>query len=452
MDGEKPEKVAGFAILTTGFSSFRPPLSGAAPLELARFLLLFWAMANLLIVEDEDQLRENIAGFLRSYSDEFEVITAATGEQGLEEIRTRSVDLLLTDVRLPGIDGIEVVCQALKVRPQLKVVVMTAFSSSEMRDAADHAGALRFVEKPVDLHELRKTLLEVSRTATGWACLLGGLDIFDLVQLLAVTRKRRSVRIANGRHEGMLVFDNGSLTHASSGELEGEEAFFEMVRWHGGSFEESPEPSPGQPLPNISVSVAHLMMEAARRRDEVMISEKDFGPPGPLGVDGAVVALSSWQTPEDGSAEVAPPVNQLQGVCPRASGANLEGARKDATGMEAYLEQLKSIRGYLASVILDSTGQVLALHSAGGPTAFEAASAAFGEVFRCAHEGSSEFGLGAYRSMLISTSECVVMTECSGEGSSVHIHWIVVLALSGNQALTKMSFKRLMPQVVAELS
>lgn len=407
-------------------------------------------MVSLLIVEDEDQLRENIAGFLRSYPGEFEVVTAFTGEQGLEEIRTRPVDLLLTDVCLPGIDGIEVVGQALKVRPRLKVVVMTAFSSSEMRDAANRAGAFRFVEKPVDLEELREILLQVSRTATGWAGVLDGLDIFDLVQLLVVTRKRRVVRVANGEREGTLVFDNGALIHASSGDLEGEEAFFEMITWHGGSFEAPRESSSGQFLPNISVSATHLMMEAARRRDEAMISEGDFGLPEPFDLDDVVPAMSSGEALEDGSAGGTRPAKQARAVSvgPQSPAC---GDGKGA-GLAPYLEQLKSIRGYLASAILDSAGQVMALHSADGETAFEAASAAFGEVFRCAHEGSSELGLGAHHTILVSTSKCVVVLECSGEDSAAHIHWVVVLALSGNQTQAKMSLKRLIPQVVAELS
>lgn len=225
-------------------------------------------MVRLLIIEDELPLLRNISSYLESFREEFEVATATTGEEGLELLRARPFDVLLTDVRLPGIDGIEVIRRASSVQPRPKLIVMTAFVSPEVRDLALSEGAVRFIEKPLDLAELRRTLKEEAEAARGWKGTVGGLDIFDFTQLLAMSGKSKSVRVTCGSQQGIVVFENGNLTHASAGELAGEEAFYRMAGWEGGTFEELPGTGTSRFASNLTVPTPHLLMAAATRRDE----------------------------------------------------------------------------------------------------------------------------------------------------------------------------------------
>jgi CheY-like chemotaxis protein len=225
-------------------------------------------MVSVLIVEDEVELAANIATYLESFPGEVEAVAAVSGEAALRVVEERPVDVVLTDLRLPGIDGIEVLRQVLARRPGTRIVVMTAFGSEEVRRRALRDGAVRFMEKPVDLGRLRQLILEIGTAPGGWSGSLRGLDIFDFTQLFGLTRKSRTVRARLGSKNGTLVFRNGEIVHASTEELEGAEAFFAMVDWEGGTFHDLPVGDEQQLASNVSVSTTHLLMEAARLRDE----------------------------------------------------------------------------------------------------------------------------------------------------------------------------------------
>ena len=107
---------------------------------------------RLLVVDDEATARRALATLLSD--DGYHVETAASGEEALEKLAASPPDVLLTDVRMPGIDGVELLTRAKARDPQLAVVVMTAFGN--VRDAvhAMKVGAEHYITKPIDLDEL----------------------------------------------------------------------------------------------------------------------------------------------------------------------------------------------------------------------------------------------------------------------------------------------------------
>ncbi len=116
---------------------------------------------RLLVVDDETTARRALATLLTD--DGYEVQTAASGEEALEKLAAFAPDLLLTDVRMPGIDGVELLTRARAIDPQISVIVMTAFGT--VRDAvrAMRAGAEHYITKPVDLDELSLVLARVQK-------------------------------------------------------------------------------------------------------------------------------------------------------------------------------------------------------------------------------------------------------------------------------------------------
>jgi DNA-binding response OmpR family regulator len=107
---------------------------------------------TVLVVEDDAALREFLCTAL---ADEFEVAGAVSGEEAVELARKLRPDVVLLDVMLPGLSGLDVV-RVIRSDPSLKdtpVLVMTAFSEIDANDA-EAAGASRFLAKPFDLHEL----------------------------------------------------------------------------------------------------------------------------------------------------------------------------------------------------------------------------------------------------------------------------------------------------------
>jgi DNA-binding NtrC family response regulator len=110
----------------------------------------------ILIVEDEEGMREALREWLTEGG--YKVETAKTGEDGLKIISARDVGLVLLDLRLPGKDGISVLKEAKTIRPQLKVIIITAYPSPQTKQAALKEGAVDYLPKPFDLNDLEKLI------------------------------------------------------------------------------------------------------------------------------------------------------------------------------------------------------------------------------------------------------------------------------------------------------
>ncbi|HEX4206848.1 MAG TPA: sigma-54 dependent transcriptional regulator [Ktedonobacteraceae bacterium] len=113
---------------------------------------------GILIIDDEPYLPHQFARFLKKH--EYEVAIAADGEAGLQEIQQNTFDLVLLDVRLPKIGGLEVLAQMRKLDPEIPVVMLTAYGDVQTAVEAMKLGASDYLLKGFDLEEL---LLVVQR-------------------------------------------------------------------------------------------------------------------------------------------------------------------------------------------------------------------------------------------------------------------------------------------------
>ncbi|MBF2718061.1 response regulator [Agrobacterium vitis] len=113
-------------------------------------------MAKILITEDEDALRSFVARALRL--DGHETHEAADGAEGLEMLATSNFDLLLSDIRMPVMDGIELAHRAHSDFPGLKILLMTGYA--EQRERADDLleKIIDVVPKPFALPDIRKAV------------------------------------------------------------------------------------------------------------------------------------------------------------------------------------------------------------------------------------------------------------------------------------------------------
>ena len=106
----------------------------------------------ILIVDDDPGQRSLLDGFLRSQG--FETTPTSSGEQALEVLSREEISMMISDVRMPGISGLETLRRARKEHPILPVLLVTAYA--DIRDAVDamRDGAVNYLEKPIDLDEL----------------------------------------------------------------------------------------------------------------------------------------------------------------------------------------------------------------------------------------------------------------------------------------------------------
>jgi two-component system, NtrC family, response regulator AtoC len=106
---------------------------------------------TVLIVDDEKNTREGLGRALKS---RYSVLLAASGEEALRTLREEPIDILLSDIRMPGMDGVTLMRRALASVPGLSVILLTAYGSIETAVEAMKNGAYDFLTKPVNLDRL----------------------------------------------------------------------------------------------------------------------------------------------------------------------------------------------------------------------------------------------------------------------------------------------------------
>ena len=106
---------------------------------------------SVLVVDDELSQLGVLSGYLRKQG--YRVFPAGEAEKALEIARGNLIDAVLTDMRLPGMSGIELVKELNRLNPDIAVVVMTAYGSIGDAVAAMKAGAEDYLTKPVDLDQ-----------------------------------------------------------------------------------------------------------------------------------------------------------------------------------------------------------------------------------------------------------------------------------------------------------
>jgi DNA-binding response OmpR family regulator len=110
-------------------------------------------MANvkkILVVDDHFEMLEFLRSMLEMSGHDYEVLAVPSAEEGFLELQRTNFDLLITDVRLPGMSGFELIRRVRRVRPDMAVIMLTAYSTAQGKKEAEELGVLRYFAKPLD--------------------------------------------------------------------------------------------------------------------------------------------------------------------------------------------------------------------------------------------------------------------------------------------------------------
>lgn len=117
------------------------------------------ATKRILVVDDEESIRDLCARVLIRAG--FEVITAGSGEDALSQLQGEAFDLVISDLRMPGVTGLEVLEAAKASFPTIRVVLITGFGTAETVARAKQLGADRVLTKPFNPMELLAAVREI---------------------------------------------------------------------------------------------------------------------------------------------------------------------------------------------------------------------------------------------------------------------------------------------------
>jgi CheY-like chemotaxis protein len=219
---------------------------------------------TVLIADDEDFFVTSIDDALRSRIEGVRVLHARDGREALHLLEQQRVSLLLTDLSMPHMGGVELLAALTRLGIHVPTIVITAHrSGTESR--LHSLGALAIVDKPVDLNAL--LALVERRLSDRSPASLEGVSLPGFLQLLAMERKTCLVRIiGTAGASGTFAFVDGQLVDARTAGEVGDRAAMNMLTWVTPSIHV--EPTLSLIEETIQSSLAHLVLETARIEDE----------------------------------------------------------------------------------------------------------------------------------------------------------------------------------------
>src|SRR5580692_3148483 len=235
------------------------------------------ARQKILILDDEHDILEIYQEILARLPSQPEIHTADNGARALALLESEPFNLLLVDLRMPSMDGFQVLAIVRRKFPTLRVVVMTAAEDEQFRARAYAMGIDLYLEKPktgkeiINFVDCIESMLE--KDDAGGFRGVQSKTLVDIIQLECLTQSSAILKISSAIGEGRIWIQKGEIVDAVCGELLGKEAFLEMLRWKAGSFEILPSDVP-RPR-TIFSSYENLLMETAQTIDET-----ETPPPG----------------------------------------------------------------------------------------------------------------------------------------------------------------------------
>jgi DNA-binding response OmpR family regulator len=229
-------------------------------------------MKTILLVEDEEPIRTPLAELLADADEEYRVILATNGREAVNAMTANSVDLVITDLKMPVMDGFTLLAHLVHYHPTIPVIVITAFGTAETRAKLKALGTLDYVEKPADFKALPGLVrAKLAQRAEGR---IVGITLPGLLQLLHLEQKTCVLSIKSRGRNGQLSCVAGDTTHAQAGASVGLAALYEMLRWDDPEIEIGAGPSRRER--NIDAPLSHVLLEGARLKDEARRSDAHF--------------------------------------------------------------------------------------------------------------------------------------------------------------------------------
>ncbi|HET7623800.1 MAG TPA: response regulator [Verrucomicrobiae bacterium] len=225
---------------------------------------------KILLLDDDQALLEMYKETLAQLPSKPEVHTATNGRRALALLDSEPFRLLICDLKMPKMDGLQVLAIVRRRFPELRTVVMTAMQDEEFRSRAYAMGVDLFWLKP-DTHQNMRMFLEcleslLGRDNEGGFRGVQSKGLMDIIQMECLSQSSTVMRITRGSLVGKIWIQSGELIDAEAEGARGEAAFRRILEWKSGTFENLPaEPERER---TIQKSVNALLLETAQAIDE----------------------------------------------------------------------------------------------------------------------------------------------------------------------------------------
>ena len=222
---------------------------------------------NVLLVDDDTEMLHALKEGFKKYQESFAILLAEDGLQALKSLKQNIISLVVTDLKMPNMDGFELLAHIMEHYPDIPVIIITGYSTPEMEQLAHKGGAVGYIAKPFLIENLARQILTTLRKESEGGT-LHNVSSGMFLQLIEMEQKTCTIRLEEkpGGKKGILFFRDGELLDARVNNVQGESAAHEIFSWdavnlsiqNGCALKENKIQSDLQPL----------ILEAMRRKDE----------------------------------------------------------------------------------------------------------------------------------------------------------------------------------------
>jgi CheY-like chemotaxis protein len=251
---------------------------------------------QLLIVDDDAEYMFMIQQFLFAPGRAaWKVHMAENCATALTVLKTNAVDLIMLDIRLPVMDGLQFLTLVKQTNPGIPVVIVTAFGTEEDRAYSLQNGAALFLDKITVVEAFEKIYAALEKLASsasqGFRGMLRQVGLPEVIQMECLARKSSILEISSHDSSGRIYILDGSIVHAEAAGEMGEPALFKLLGLGGGEFHVRPFAKP--PKHTIDGQWENLLMEAARLRDEAQMVTDTAAAQSGIGNELSILSESS---------------------------------------------------------------------------------------------------------------------------------------------------------------
>ncbi|MCP4692548.1 MAG: response regulator, partial [Desulfobacterales bacterium] len=185
-------------------------------------------MDVILIAEDDEKFQKILGIGLKKYEDKFKVVTTGNGEEAVEALKRESISLLVTDLLMPKMDGLQLLAYMNEHHPETPCIVMTAHGTPRIKKKLQE-DVLSYIEKPFKPDDLARVILPaLDKGVPGGA--LRGISIASFLQMIEMEEKTCLIEVEDpAKKRGIFYCKKGALYDALCGESKGVDAALEII-------------------------------------------------------------------------------------------------------------------------------------------------------------------------------------------------------------------------------
>ncbi len=228
---------------------------------------------KVLIVDDDQEMLLSLKEGFEKYIATFSVLMAGDGLAATEKLEKETISLVITDLRMPRMDGFALLSKIMEQYPDIPVIIMTGYSTPEMESLAQEGGAVGYVEKPFMIDDLAKKVLATLRKESEGGT-LHSVSSGMFLQLIEMEQKTCTIRLLDktSGKQGVLFFCDGELFDARVAGLKGEAAAYKIFSWDEVNL--SIQNECRQKEQKVHRDINAILLEAMRLKDEACEAEE----------------------------------------------------------------------------------------------------------------------------------------------------------------------------------